>query len=102
MRTDGTEFVQLVEAGSQQIVGALRRAAVDGLDVEGLTDVLKVAFSCRNQVDAAVTGAIGALDRTAEKAPHGEVTATVFGLSRDRAADQERSGLMTSSPRMRA
>ncbi len=74
MRTDGTEFVHLVEAGSQQIVGALRRAAAEGLDVEGLTDVLKVAFSCRNQVDAAVTSAIGALDQAAEKAPDGEVT----------------------------
>jgi len=69
MRTDGTEFVQLVEAGSQQIVGALRRAAAEGLDVEGLTDVLKVAFSCRNQVDAAVTSAIGALHQAAERAP---------------------------------
>jgi hypothetical protein len=69
MRTDGTEFIQLVEAGSQQIVGALRQAAAEGLDVEGLTDVLKVAFSCRNQVDAGVTGAIGALDQAAEKAP---------------------------------
>ena len=74
MRTDGTEFIQLVEAGSQQIVGALRQAAAQGLDVEGLTDVLKVAFSCRNQVDAAVTSAIGALDQAAEKAPDGEVT----------------------------
>jgi hypothetical protein len=33
-----------------------------------------VAFSNRNRFDAAVSSAIGALDRATEKAPEGELT----------------------------
>ncbi|HEY4027636.1 MAG TPA: DUF222 domain-containing protein, partial [Candidatus Dormibacteraeota bacterium] len=62
------ELSQLVQAGAEQMVSALRRAAgPDGLDVGELTDLLKVAFTDRNRIDAAVTTAIGALDRAAEK-----------------------------------
>jgi hypothetical protein len=78
MRTTTAELSQLVRSSSQQLVGALRLAASEDLDADELTDLLKVAFSRRNQIDAALTGAIGALDRTTEKAPDGELTA---GLS---------------------
>jgi hypothetical protein len=72
------ELSQLVQSGSQQIVGALRRAAAEGLDADDLTDLLRAAFTHRNQVDAAVSGLIGALDQAVEKAPGGELSA---GLS---------------------
>ena len=78
MRTIATECSQLVHSGAQQIVDGLRRAAVAGLDVDDLTEVLKVAFSEDNRFHAALTGAIGALDAAAEKAPDGELT---VGLS---------------------
>ena len=65
-----------------QIVAELRRAGSavenDGLTVHGMTEVLKSAMSDRNRLEAAVTGAIGALDRVAERVPDGELTA---GLS---------------------
>src|SRR5437588_4748663 len=68
------EFSQLIQSGSQQIVGALRRAAAEGLCPDELTDLLKAAFTHRNQVDAAVSGVIGALDQAVEKAPDREPT----------------------------
>src|SRR6202011_3994231 len=74
MRTTTPEFSELVRSGCQQIVGGLRGAASEDLDTDELTDLLKVAFSCRNQIDAALTGAVGALDRATEKAPDGELT----------------------------
>jgi hypothetical protein len=65
-----------------QIVAALRGAACgvenDGLGPDQLTDILNVAFSNRNRFDAAVTAAIGALDRAGQRAPDGELSA---GLS---------------------
>jgi hypothetical protein len=65
-----------------QIAADLRSTAVsvenDSLALAQMTDVLKVAFSNRNRFDAALTGAVGALDRVAERAPDGEQTA---GLS---------------------
>src|ERR1700694_2456111 len=91
MRTPTTELADRVRSGSEEIVGALRQAAAQGLDVEGLTQVLNVAFSCRNQVDAAVTSAIGALDQAAEKAPDGEVTMALS--TRHRRPPAERSSV---------
>src|SRR4030081_2656248 len=64
------ELSQLIQSGVDQAVGALRRAAAEGLDVGELTDVLGVAMTQRNRFDAAVTATIGALDRTAAKADH--------------------------------
>src|SRR5437879_3547655 len=80
MRTATAELSELLQSAAQQFVGVLRRAAsgVDGLDTDGLTYLLRVAFTQRNQIDAALTGAVGALDRVAEKAPDGEAT---MGLS---------------------
>jgi len=56
------------------MVAALRRAAADDLSCDDLTDLLKVAFCHRNQIDAALTSVIGALDQAAEQAPDGEAT----------------------------
>ena len=50
MRTSTVEFSELIRSGSQQIVGGLRSAATGDLDTDQLTDLLKVAFSCRNQI----------------------------------------------------
>jgi hypothetical protein len=61
-----------------QIVAVMRGAAAavdnDGLSPDGLTGVIKTAFSKRNRFDAAVTGAVGAPDRIVETAPGGELT----------------------------
>jgi hypothetical protein len=76
------EMSQRIQCCMDQIVADLRGAAAStengGLGPDDLTDVLKAAFSNRNRFDAALTGAIGALDRVAERAPDGELTA---GLS---------------------
>jgi len=76
MRTVTAELSQRIQSGAQEIVGALRQAATgnEPLDTEDLTDLLKVVFSNRNQIEAAITGAIGALDQACEKAPDGEAT----------------------------
>src|SRR5215472_12202217 len=78
MSSIAAELADLVESGSQRVVTALRCAAADGLGVKDLTDLLQVAFNQRNQIDAALTGAIGALDRAAEEAPD---LASTMGLS---------------------
>ena len=69
MRTVAAELSQRVESGAQQGIDGLRSTAADGLGVDGLTEVLKVAFSCRNRIDAAVSGVVGALDAASEEAP---------------------------------
>jgi hypothetical protein len=62
------ELSKLVQSGAEQAVSALRRAAAEGLDVDEMTDLLRVAFAQRNRLDAAVTGAIGALDQATARA----------------------------------
>src|SRR6266481_3829091 len=74
MRSCMAELSQLIQSGSQQMVAALRRAAADDLSCDDLTDLLKVAFCHRNQIDAALTSAIGALDQAAEQSPDGAAT----------------------------
>jgi hypothetical protein len=82
MESTTAEVSQLVTSGMDQIVAGLRRAArsveSEGLTVAEMADLLKTAFSNRNRFDAALTGAIGALDRVVQHAPDGELTA---GLS---------------------
>jgi hypothetical protein len=80
MRTATAELSQRIQSSSQEIVCALRQAAIgnERLDIKDLTDLLKVVFSNRNQIDAAISGAIGALDQACEKGPDGEAT---MGLS---------------------
>src|SRR5436190_8443191 len=76
MRTVTAELSRRIHSGSQDIVAALREAASAGhrLDSDDLTDLLKIAFSEHYRIQAALTGAIGALDAVAEKAPDGELT----------------------------
>ena len=75
MRTRSTELAELVEAGALQIVGALGAACEEGLSVPQLTELLGVALRRRNQIDAAVTRTIGAVDAAAEQAREaGELT----------------------------
>jgi hypothetical protein len=69
MRTVAAELSEGLHSASQQFVGTLRGAVSDGLEVGQLTELLEVAFSVRNQMDAAVSSAIGALDQAAQKAP---------------------------------
>jgi hypothetical protein len=74
MDTGTAELSERLRSASKEIVDVLGRAVRDGLDTEQLTDLLTVAFVGRNQIDAAVSKAIGALDRAAAKAPDGELT----------------------------
>jgi hypothetical protein len=74
MDTGTAELSRRLRSASREIVDVLRGAVSDGLDTEQLTDLLKVAFVGRNQIDAAVSKAIGALDRAAAKAPDGDLT----------------------------
>src|SRR5207237_4684117 len=60
------------------IVADLRRAAGavenERLAVAEMTEVLKTAFCNRNRFDAAVSSAIGALDKAAQRVPDEELT----------------------------
>jgi hypothetical protein len=51
------ELSQLLRSGAEQAVDALRRAAAEGLDAGELTELLRVAFTQRNRLGAAVTAA---------------------------------------------
>ena len=81
MRSDQgrkAELVQRLEAGTRLIEDALRTAAAevaDGGDPNWTTEVLEAAFSRRNRIDAAVTGAVGALDRAVSRVPDQRLTA---------------------------
>jgi Domain of unknown function (DUF222) len=66
MSTAVAGFSERVQSGAQQIVSALRDAATEGIDAHQWTELLAVAFTGRNQIDSAVTSAIGAFDKTAE------------------------------------
>src|SRR5437879_11718242 len=82
MGSTATEISERIRSGIQQAVDGLRSAASavedDSLGIYGMTVVLKEALSDRNRLEAALTGAIGALDRVAERVPDGQLTA---GLS---------------------
>jgi len=68
MRTRVAELAELLEAGAQQVVGALRTASGEGLSPRELTELLGAAFRQRNRIEAAITGVIGAVDAAAEQA----------------------------------
>ena len=78
MRARAAKLSELIHTASEQFVCTLRHAATelgnDRLDTDDLTDLLKAAFSEHYRVQAALTGAIGALGAVAEKAPDGELT----------------------------
>jgi hypothetical protein len=78
MGSTAAEPSEHLRSASKEFAGVLRSAVSDGLDTDELTELLKVAFTQRNQMDAAVSSAVGALDRAVAKAPGGELTA---GLS---------------------
>jgi hypothetical protein len=79
MRTRVEELTELVEAGAGQVVVALRGAAAEGLTPRQLTDLLGAALRQRNQIEAAITAVIGAVDAAAERASEeGDLT---MGLS---------------------
>ena len=63
-----TALAQQVQAGIQAAASALREAAAQGdLDTAQWGELLAVAFSARNQLDHALTCAVGAFDRRAEQ-----------------------------------
>ena len=71
MCSRGVELSQAIQSGIQQAIDALRSAACEGLDMNQLTGILKVAFTERNRFDASVSGLIGAVDGLAEEDPEG-------------------------------
>jgi len=79
MRTRVAELAELLEAGAQQVVGALRTASGEGLSPRQLTELLGAAFRQRNRIEAAITAVIGAVDAAAEQA--GEEGDLTGGLS---------------------
>src|SRR5256885_6487983 len=61
-------LAQRVQAGIQAAASALREVAAQGdLDTAQWGQLLAVAFSARNQLDHALTCAVGAFDRRAEQ-----------------------------------
>jgi hypothetical protein len=68
MCSEAPEFSRQIQSAAQELAGALRGAAAAGLDLECLRDILRTAFTARNQVEAAVTAAIGALDASTQAA----------------------------------
>ena len=78
MRTRVAELTELVEAGAEQVVGALRAASGEGLSPRQLTDLLGAAVRQRNRIEAAITAVIGAVDAAAEQA--GEEGDLTMGL----------------------
>jgi hypothetical protein len=96
MDTGMAELSGRLRSASKEIVDVLRHAVSDGLNTEQLTDLLTVAFVGRNQIDAAVSKAIGVLDGTAAKAPDGELTA---GLSSVKNGYHSRPGTLDSGRR---
>src|SRR5258708_8286922 len=68
MRTAAADITDLILSSSEALVGALRRATSDGLDVDELTQVLSAVSRQRNRIDSAVSGVIGTLDRVVEQA----------------------------------
>jgi hypothetical protein len=82
MSSASAEIGQRIRSHVDEIAADLRHASValesGDLTVAEMTHVMTTAFTDRNRMDAALTGAIGALDRAAQKAPDSELTA---GLS---------------------
>ena len=70
MRTT-RELEAEIQSGFDRVVGALREAAGDDLQAEAMTGLLEVAFSGRNRLEAALTTAVGALDKTVQQLPYG-------------------------------
>ena len=82
MGSTTAEVSKRIQSCMDQIVAELRGAASevrsDRVSVFEMTEVLKTAFANRNRFDAALSRAVGALDKATEQAPDGELT---VGLS---------------------
>src|SRR5438309_3076344 len=78
MSSTAAEISKRIQSRMDGIVADLRGAASemqnDSLAVAEMTEVLKTAFSNRNRFDAAISGAIGALDKAAQRVPDEELT----------------------------
>jgi hypothetical protein len=62
---DSLEIARRIQAAGGELCAALRQAAAEDLPVRELAEILKVTFTERNKIEAAVTSAIGALDEAA-------------------------------------
>ncbi len=71
-------LAERLRSAGRALISALQEAAASDLDPRRLTDLLDVAFTLRNQLDAALTAAVGTLDRGLEGDPEG---AASLGLS---------------------
>src|SRR5213080_4463089 len=73
MSSTTAEISREIQSCMDQIVARLRSAASevrsDRVSVFEMTEVLKTAFANRNRFDAALSRAIGALDKATEQAP---------------------------------
>jgi len=69
MRTS-KELSEDLQKGANLMVGALREAAGNDLSAEALMELLEVTFTGRNQLDAALTTAVGALDHAVKQLPY--------------------------------
>ncbi len=76
--TPADPLAERLRSAGRALISALQEAAGSDLDPRRLTDLLDVAFTLRNQLDAALTAAVGTLDRGLEGDPEG---AASLGLS---------------------
>jgi hypothetical protein len=67
---DPREISRQIRDGAAQVVAGLRQAVALDLPTAQLAQVLEAAFTERNKIDSAVSGAIGALDRAARADDH--------------------------------
>jgi hypothetical protein len=79
MSSASAEIGQRIRSHVDKITADLRHASValesGALTMAEMTDVMKTAFTDRNRLDAALIGAVGALDKVStERAPGGELT----------------------------
>jgi hypothetical protein len=71
MGSSTADLAQRVQSGIQQVVGALREAAGQELDAREWTQLLGVALTGRNQLDAALTGAVATVAMSPAFSPFG-------------------------------
>ncbi len=76
--TPADPLAERLRSAGQALISALQEAAGSNLDPRRLTDLLDVAFTPRSRLDAALTAAVGTLDRGLEGDPEG---AASLGLS---------------------
>ena len=70
MRTT-QELAADLNKGADLMIGVLREAADNDLQAQALTELLEIAFTGRNQLEAALTTTVGALDQAVKRFPEG-------------------------------